>query len=86
MTAPLKPEPLLRALHEAGGAAHHHRRLCGQRAWRDPPVQGSRHRPGSRPANLERPRRVCGLGDLIAMKRAAGRSRDLDDLKRLGVG
>jgi hypothetical protein len=31
------------------------------------------------------PLRVCGLGHLIAMKRAAGRPRDLDDLKRLGV-
>lgn len=31
------------------------------------------------------PLRVCGLAHLIAMKRAAGRPRDLDDLKRLGV-
>jgi hypothetical protein len=31
------------------------------------------------------PLRVCGLGHLIAMKRAAARPRDLDDLKRLGV-
>jgi hypothetical protein len=30
--------------------------------------------------------RVCGLEDLIAMKRAAGRPRDLDDLRRLGAG
>lgn len=28
---------------------------------------------------------VCGLGDLVAMKRAAGRPRDLDDLERLGA-
>jgi hypothetical protein len=32
------------------------------------------------------PLRVCGLEDLIAMKRAAGRPLDLDDLRRLGVG
>jgi hypothetical protein len=31
------------------------------------------------------PLRVCGLEHLIAMKRAAGRPRDIDDLKRLGV-
>jgi hypothetical protein len=31
------------------------------------------------------PLRVCALGHLIAMKRAAGRPRDLDDLKRLGA-
>jgi hypothetical protein len=31
------------------------------------------------------PLRVRGLGHLIAMKRAAGRPRDLDDLRRLGV-
>ncbi len=29
--------------------------------------------------------RVCGLDHLIAMKRAAGRPRDLDDLQRLGA-
>jgi hypothetical protein len=27
--------------------------------------------------------RVCGLEDLLAMKRAAGRSQDLEDLERL---
>lgn len=32
------------------------------------------------------PLRVCGLDHLIAMKRAAGRPRDLDDLVRLGAG
>jgi hypothetical protein len=31
------------------------------------------------------PLRVCGLDHLIAMKRAAGRPRDLDDLQRLGA-
>jgi hypothetical protein len=31
------------------------------------------------------PLRVCGLDDLVAMKRAAGRPRDLDDLHRLGA-
>jgi hypothetical protein len=31
------------------------------------------------------PLRVCGLEHLIAMKRAAGRPRDLDDLRPLGV-
>jgi hypothetical protein len=31
------------------------------------------------------PLRVCGLEHLIAMKRAAGRPLDLDDLRRLGV-
>jgi hypothetical protein len=31
------------------------------------------------------PLRVCGLKHLIAMKRAAGRPRDLDDLQRLGA-
>jgi hypothetical protein len=31
------------------------------------------------------PLRVCGLEHLIAMKRAAGRPRDLDDLHRLGA-
>jgi hypothetical protein len=31
------------------------------------------------------PLHVCGLDDLIAMKRAAGRPRDLDDLQRLGA-
>jgi len=31
------------------------------------------------------PLHVCGLDDLVAMKRAAGRSRDLDDLQRLGA-
>lgn len=31
------------------------------------------------------PLRVCGLDHLVAMKRAAGRPRDLDDLKRLGA-
>ncbi|HET6549779.1 MAG TPA: hypothetical protein VFG79_15035 [Solirubrobacter sp.] len=30
--------------------------------------------------------RVCGLDDLVVMKRAAGRPRDLDDLQRLGAG
>jgi predicted nucleotidyltransferase len=29
--------------------------------------------------------RVCGLDHLIAMKRAAGRPRDLDDLRLLGA-
>lgn len=29
--------------------------------------------------------RVCGLGHLLAMKRAAGRPQDLEDLKRLEV-
>lgn len=32
------------------------------------------------------PLRVCGLDHLVAMKRAAGRPRDLDDLQRLGFG
>jgi hypothetical protein len=32
------------------------------------------------------PLRVSGLDDLVAMKRAAGRPRDLDDLQRLGAG
>lgn len=31
------------------------------------------------------PLRVCGLPHLISMKRAAGRPRDLDDLRRLGA-
>ena len=31
------------------------------------------------------PLEVCGLEDLVAMKRAAGRPRDLDDLQRLGA-
>jgi hypothetical protein len=31
------------------------------------------------------PLRVCGREHLIAMKRAAGRPRDLDDLQRLGA-
>jgi hypothetical protein len=31
------------------------------------------------------PLRVCGRDHLIAMKRAAGRPRDLDDLQRLGA-
>ena len=31
------------------------------------------------------PLRVCGLEHLVAMKRAAGRPLDLDDLRRLGV-
>ena len=31
------------------------------------------------------PLRVCGLDDLIEMKRAAGRPRDRDDLQRLGA-
>ncbi len=31
------------------------------------------------------PLRVCGLDHLIAMKRAAGRPRDMDDLQRLGA-
>jgi hypothetical protein len=31
------------------------------------------------------PLRVCGLDALIAMKRPAGRPRDLDDLQRLGA-
>lgn len=31
------------------------------------------------------PLRVCSLKHLIAMKRAAGRPRDLDDLQRLGA-
>ncbi len=31
------------------------------------------------------PLRVCGLGHLIEMKRAAGRPRDLDDLQRLAA-
>ena len=31
------------------------------------------------------PLRVCALGHLMAMKRAAGRPRNLDDLKRLGA-
>jgi hypothetical protein len=31
------------------------------------------------------PLRVCGLEHLVAMKRAAGRPRDLDDLQRLGA-
>ncbi|HKH78825.1 MAG TPA: hypothetical protein VJ996_02315 [Solirubrobacteraceae bacterium] len=37
------------------------------------------------PGNVEGiPVRVCGLEDLRAMKRAAGRPQDLEDLKRLG--
>ena len=32
------------------------------------------------------PVRVCGLGHLLAMKRAAGRPQDLEDLKRLSEG
>jgi hypothetical protein len=32
------------------------------------------------------PVRVCGLEHLLAMKRAAGRPQDLEDLKRLGEG
>lgn len=31
------------------------------------------------------PLRVCSLEHPIAMKRAAGRPRDLDDLRRLGA-
>jgi hypothetical protein len=62
MTEALNPEPLLRALHEAGVR---HNALSGE-------LGGV-------------PLRVCGLDDLIEMKRAAGRPRDLDDLKRLGV-
>jgi hypothetical protein len=31
------------------------------------------------------PLEVCGFEDLIAMKRAVGRPRDLDDLQRLGA-
>jgi hypothetical protein len=31
------------------------------------------------------PLRVCRLHHLVAMKRAAGRPRDLDDLQRLGA-
>jgi hypothetical protein len=105
---PLNPEPLLRALHEAGvqhiiigGFAVNAHGVIR-------PSRGSRHPPGPRimqwvpgieadPAYLAlateslegeldgTPLRVCGLGHLIAMKRAAGRPRDLDDLKRLGV-
>jgi hypothetical protein len=36
--------------------------------------------------NLGTALRVCGLRHLIAMKRAAWRPRELDDLKRLGIG
>jgi predicted nucleotidyltransferase len=32
------------------------------------------------------PVRVCGLEHLRAMKRAAGRPQDLEDLRRLGAG
>jgi hypothetical protein len=124
MTEALNPEPLLRALHEAGvrhviiggfavnahGVIRPSRDLAigpDPRARQSPPasprlgdldimqwVAGIDTEPASAalPPNALNgelggvPVRVCGLDDLVAMKRAAGRPRDVDDLQRLGAG
>jgi len=102
VTKVLNPEPLLRALHDAGVrhviiggfAVNAHGVIRPSKdldimQW----VAGIDAEPAydalaadSIEGELDGiPLRVCGLEHLIAMKRAAGRPRDLDDLQRLGA-
>ncbi len=88
MPEALDPFPLLRALHERSIRLHTDLGRLDVMQWLsgikfDDPY-GALDREAIESKIDDLPVRVCGLDHLRAMKRAAGRPRDLEDLKGLG--